>query len=390
MLFGSLAKIVRPFSTSRQRLAEFFKMTHPDVMSNAPEKIKEENLRSTKSLNYYLDQVSQNKGHPLTQLSFYVADKDNQKSRKFLLFQVDLLPLKGALPAEQLKGHIDKTVSMLLNSVMQVKVNADPFLKKQMRKNKRSSKIEEKEEKDSWQDDQYEVSQLRKEHFNLEEQLDKEAQRQSLNYSLFSSIAQERHSKVLSGIEQQLHSVDRANTKALSWAKLIMADNKHSRKMQSVFYQLIDPRMIFFAPDVTSAHFDAFMETLTNLAETKTLAAVRHLEMLKAVFQDMETQQPQLYLQVGLDYDAQAMPGFMAIPYNFSPETLYEFYYENKYTMIDDRRQFELMLDLIKKEKKSFGEQFRQSFKIQRAKSLADSEEIYLEVRKLNQLLLKH
>lgn len=80
----------------------------------------------------------------------------------------------------------------------------------------------------------------------------------------------------------------------------------------------------------------------------------------------------------------------MAVPYNFSPETLYEFYYEHRYTMIDNRRQFDLMLELIKKEKKLFGEHFGQSFKIQRAKSLADSEEIYLQVRQFNQLLGKH
>lgn len=47
------------------------------MISNAPEKIKEENLRSTKSLNQYLDQATQNKGHPLTHLTFYVADKEN-------------------------------------------------------------------------------------------------------------------------------------------------------------------------------------------------------------------------------------------------------------------------------------------------------------------------
>lgn len=32
-----------------------------------------------------------------------------------------------------------------MNSVMQVKVNADPFLKKQMRKSRKHNKLEEKE-----------------------------------------------------------------------------------------------------------------------------------------------------------------------------------------------------------------------------------------------------
>lgn len=95
---------------------------------------------------------------------------------------------------------------------------------------------------------------------------------------------------MVAGIEEQLHSVDRANTKTLSWAKLIMADSRHSRKMQQVFYQLMDPRMIFFSPAITPSHFDSFMDTLTNLAETKTLDAARHMEMLKTVFQDMEAQ----------------------------------------------------------------------------------------------------
>ena len=42
----------------KNKLNEFFKHVHPDILGNAPERVREENTRSLKSLNSYLDCVS--------------------------------------------------------------------------------------------------------------------------------------------------------------------------------------------------------------------------------------------------------------------------------------------------------------------------------------------
>ena len=47
---------------SKANLSEFYKTIHPDVLGTAPEKVKEENLRSLKKLNAYLDNLSNNSG----------------------------------------------------------------------------------------------------------------------------------------------------------------------------------------------------------------------------------------------------------------------------------------------------------------------------------------
>lgn len=67
--------------SSKSRLTDFYKNIHPDVLHNAPEKVKEENLRSLKILNSYLDGLSQNKGVSFQALTFHAPEKDNKKPR---------------------------------------------------------------------------------------------------------------------------------------------------------------------------------------------------------------------------------------------------------------------------------------------------------------------
>ena len=92
---------------SRSKLFEFYKHTHPDVLTTAPERIKEENLRSLKILNSYLDNLSQNKGVQEQRLKFYIADKANRKAKKYYFFDVNLCSLKENVPSDLLTKHLD-------------------------------------------------------------------------------------------------------------------------------------------------------------------------------------------------------------------------------------------------------------------------------------------
>ena len=50
------------------------------------ERVREENLRSIKILNSYLDATSQNKGVSEEHLKFYIAEKENNKNKKYIYF----------------------------------------------------------------------------------------------------------------------------------------------------------------------------------------------------------------------------------------------------------------------------------------------------------------
>ena len=55
-------------------------------------------------------------------LSFYVADKDNKKGRKFNYLEIDLIGIKQNAEEEVLKNHIDKSINSLLQSVVHCKI----------------------------------------------------------------------------------------------------------------------------------------------------------------------------------------------------------------------------------------------------------------------------
>jgi hypothetical protein len=47
-------------------------------------------------------------------LKFYIAEKNNKKSRKFYLFEALLTPLKPDVSKDLMQTHLDKCVQTLL------------------------------------------------------------------------------------------------------------------------------------------------------------------------------------------------------------------------------------------------------------------------------------
>lgn len=148
------------------------------------------------------------------------------------MFEVDLLGTEGGMGGEALEKHIDKTINNLLNTMYQAQIKNDPHLRKQVNKQKAHSTIHQE---DTWDEDQYTVSSFKKGDFSLEEQLVKEAEKQTLNLGLFQHINQSRQEQLIGHIEQQLFSVDKTNTKALNWAHMIVEDSKYHRKLSTLF-----------------------------------------------------------------------------------------------------------------------------------------------------------
>jgi hypothetical protein len=129
-----LAKyLYRAFSDSatmmlnKRSLKEFYKAIHPDLLEKAPLKVKEENERSLKLLNDYLDRIKHNAGSPKLALKFYAPNKDNEKSKKFLYFEIDLDSFISNTDADYLKIHESRVMNKLLSTITNVQLQNNPF-----------------------------------------------------------------------------------------------------------------------------------------------------------------------------------------------------------------------------------------------------------------------
>lgn len=98
--FATINSSFQARAAGQSRLKQFFKYTHPDFFGNAPDKVKETNLKSVQELNEYLTNLS----NPLYQaplesrvLTFYVKPEGKQevKEEGYTRFKIELLPLRG-------------------------------------------------------------------------------------------------------------------------------------------------------------------------------------------------------------------------------------------------------------------------------------------------------
>jgi hypothetical protein len=112
---------------NKRSLKEFYKAIHPDLLEKAPLKVKEENDRSLKMLNDYLDRVKQNAGSPRLGLKFYAPNKDNEKSKKFLYFEIDLDSFTPNSDPDFLKIHESRIMNKLLSTITSVQLQNNPF-----------------------------------------------------------------------------------------------------------------------------------------------------------------------------------------------------------------------------------------------------------------------
>lgn len=127
---------------TRKAIKEFYKTIHPDLFEKAPSKVKEENERSLKQLNNYLDCLKKNHGSTSIPLKFYAANKTNNKSKKFLFFEVEL---PGFLPnsaSDTLKLHEMDMIKKLNNSLFSTQLKNNPFGLENAKKQDENEEVE--------------------------------------------------------------------------------------------------------------------------------------------------------------------------------------------------------------------------------------------------------
>lgn len=89
---------------SKNFMKEFIKYVHPDILHQAPERVREENSRSMQILNSYLDQLKRNEGSSSVELKFYTPEKTTRKNKKFFFFSAKLEAFAPKLEGQQLES----------------------------------------------------------------------------------------------------------------------------------------------------------------------------------------------------------------------------------------------------------------------------------------------
>ena len=106
------SQCVRFFSNSsfegRASLKEFYKNIHPDILSNAPDQVREQNMRSLKILNDYMDKLRKNQGSEPVAVQFYTPEHSTSKMNKFLFMDLKLEKFENNLDEEYVKELREK------------------------------------------------------------------------------------------------------------------------------------------------------------------------------------------------------------------------------------------------------------------------------------------
>ena len=85
------------------------------MFEKAPKRVRQENLRSLKLLNNYMDRLKERKAVEALSLKFYATEKENSKSKRFLRFEVDLEPFDSFSRPDSTDLHHQRMVNRLFD-----------------------------------------------------------------------------------------------------------------------------------------------------------------------------------------------------------------------------------------------------------------------------------
>ncbi|EGR32424.1 hypothetical protein IMG5_083590 [Ichthyophthirius multifiliis] len=294
---------------SRSKLSEFYKNVHPDILGNAPEKIKEENSRSLKILNSYLDSLSQNSGVSKQRLCFYLPDKVNKKAKKYLQIEVNLNEIQANVTQETLQSHIEQSIQILQNELKIVRLQTNPYLAKQLRE---QSEEQQFVDEGIDEDVQFKKYQETMEPFDKNETLIdsiyKKNAKDRIGKLLFQQITSINQQKILDSVRQEMYSMDMKSQKPLLWAKIVAEDSQYKGNIEKLFQQLIDPRLIYLDNKLKNKQINQFVKTLIINNDQDYFS--EKFQQVIDVFQHMENQQPPIGLYVTKLYSGKDIPGF--------------------------------------------------------------------------------
>lgn len=253
---------------SRRAMKDFYKAIHPDLFERAPGKVKEENERSLKQLNNYMDCLKRNSGSTSVILKFYAANKDNVKSKKFLYFQVELPAFLPNSEEDSLKLHEMAAVKKLKTGLYTVQIQNNPF--GEHAKKLKEANAEEEQQALNWEKDYPELL------VKSTSKMEREMEAKSIREVLRNEVSQRRHDQFRDMIERNLKKNFNYQSRATEAANEVYEDLESTKLQRKLIENEITQSMLFVDQKV---HHDIVVEFLENLAN----AAEKDLQIKEAL-----------------------------------------------------------------------------------------------------------
>lgn len=213
-------------------------------------KIKDENLRSLKNFNSYLDAINQEKPIEGKMLKFYISEKTNHKSRKFFSFNIELPELNSEqvrLTEEKAAKLIDDIVNAL-NS--KFKESRGILEAKKTEKVVLEPEIKVETDEDKLNQKQQTVGPFSRS--ARQQTVEEERLKSAINAKYMETEKENLKLK----LRQNMSFANTSTNKPMMWSRIIMQESGIYNDYQQILNNLIDPKLIFFAEDITIAEIE--------------------------------------------------------------------------------------------------------------------------------------
>lgn len=213
-------------------------------------KIKDENLRSLKNFNSYLDAINQEKPIEGKMLKFYISEKTNHKSRKFFSFNIELPELNSEqvrLTEEKAAKLIDDIVNAL-NS--KFKESRGILEAKKTEKVVLEPEIKVETDEDKLNQKQQTVGPFSRS--GRQQTVEEERLKSAINAKYMETEKENLKLK----LRQNMSFANTSTNKPMMWSRIIMQESGIYNDYQQILNNLIDPKLIFFAEDITIAEIE--------------------------------------------------------------------------------------------------------------------------------------
>ncbi len=213
-------------------------------------KIKDENLRSLKNFNSYLDAINQEKPIEGKMLKFYISEKTNHKSRKFFSFNIELPELNSEqvrLTEEKAAKLIDDIVNAL-NS--KFKESRGILEAKKTEKVVLEPEIKVETDEDKLNQKQQTVGPFSRS--GRQQTVEEERLKSAINAKYMETEKENLKLK----LRQNMSFANTSTNKPMMWSRIIMQESGIYNDYQQILNNLIDPKLIFFAEDITISEIE--------------------------------------------------------------------------------------------------------------------------------------
>ena len=337
---------------SKARYKDFIKQIHPDVIFTAPEKVREENLRSQKRLNTYLENLKKNSGTDHVLLKFYCPEKTTVKAKKYYYFEVKQNKLHAMANNTIKENLINQTYDRLANSLSEVRLEHDPLEKKQ-KKNEREDIHETISILGAKNNLPFEQQNPDLRFKDSKKREDYQKESGMLNQILRNYEANMTKDKIYDMLNKEQFFYEKGLSHKKQFAKDIIENLDFVKADQVLVSSFLDPKFFYVSEEITDEMQLEFHDNLEQSQEK----SFDKITLLTKIMDMLESANPDVKILVKDGWGSD-IPGFIGIDYKCNFETFLEYIRDNLPKVTSEKKiylnQLENINDIKEKLLKNF------------------------------------